>query len=469
MTIKQTKIIWSFDESVLNKNLISNIIDENFDCLRLVHKKKDDNSNIISFLKELNRVHSKSSFSVMIDIASAPQAVISLNKKQLLLNYDQDIFLYNDNLEKKDIINIKTNNWNSIWKKDSIIYLGYGSVVLKIIKITDQNIHVKVIQGGNIYDGMEVHIPSTKKEIDLKDINLNFIEKALNYEIDYLTISNISNIDDLIELKKYLDKFNKSPWIIIRIENSKTLDNLSSILTIVDGVMLSRRDLAMAISPAKVPMITKEVIQKCNDKAKIVLIASEIFSSTRYNITPTRAEVSDVANIVRDLADGAVISEDISYGNYYKKTLSHISSIIKEYEKDKNTTLNWSKNPPKVITEAGAVAFSAYKTVERTGAKAIVCLTKTGATAIKLACFRPNVPIIAISFFKHIARRLSIVWGVHSLYLDLYPNLDDVFPAIRDFLKKSNLVKKDDLIIFVTLKISQEKSEASNLFSIQKI
>ena len=180
-------------------------------------------------------------------------------------------------------------------------------------------------------------------------------------------------------------------------------------LPLVHGVLLARVELAIDLDPAVIPMVTKEVIQLCKDHTKLSLVASDMLGSMRHNATPTRAEVSDIGNAVIDGADATVLSEELPRGKYAVRGLDLAQKTVIDVESSTELSLNWRKEPPALKEEIHAVTYSAYRAAFRNDAKAIVCITKMGNTAIHLSAFDNHTPIIAISLSKDVVRRLRLV------------------------------------------------------------
>ena len=237
----------------------------------------------------------------------------------------------------------------------------------------------------------------------------------------------------------------------------------------VDGIIVSE-ELALSTNPALVPILTKEMVQSCHNKSKLAIVASEMLGSMRTNATPTRAEVSDIANAVYDGADAIMLSEDISSGKYAKKAYEIAQSVIYDLDNaEKQHEQNWVAGDYSVADEMDAVCINAMKTAKRVNAKAIVCITKSGNTALRLSSLNHEIPVIAVTFDNQVKRKLKVLRGVDSIVLEVDPSIDEVLPEVNDLLKdRSNLVV-GDRIVFVTVTLSSMSKEASNLFTIQKI
>jgi pyruvate kinase len=220
---------------------------------------------------------------------------------------------------------------------------------------------------------------------------------------------------------------------------------------------------------ATIPMVCKEIIRECNQTAKLVLMESDMLASMRSNPSPTRAEVSDLANAAIDGTDAVILSEELALGKYPLKAATLCQNVIGTVEANGDVELNWQRNAPAIQNEFDAVAFHAYKTAERLQAKAIVCITKTGNTALRIASFRSAIPVIAVTFSEPVKRKLSIIRGVHAIVLDEIPSLDEVLSVLNERLKAFSWLTSGDQIIFTTVSLSPLGDKASNLFTIQRL
>jgi pyruvate kinase len=466
---RQTKVIKSFEGPALAASENQQLFDEEVEVFRLVYAK-DKTEAISSFIKLVKEQQKRLPHpAIMLDISHWVQAEITQVDEGRALNFGETVTLSPDG--KGGDIQVRTSLWDKLFKKGSRVYLGNGIIALKVDSVSKDKVELKVEQPGNVYKGMEVVVPDTRDESLRRDVELNELAELLGLGIEYLIVPGDWKPTKVAKLKtdlatKYADR---SPWVLAKIDSELAYENLHDLLTAVDGVLISRREMALSLNPATIPMITKEIIQQANDNAKIVVTASEMLASMRHNVTPTRAEVSDVANAVIDGTDAVVISEEVTNGKFGPDATEVMHRIIKDIETKQNLGLNWIKHTPVVASEMDAIAWHAYKTAERIKAKAIVCITVSGNTALKLASFRGPIPVIAATFSESVQRRLSVVRGVESLLIENDPNLDDVLPQVNDRLVRGSWLKPGDSIIFVSITLSSVGRESSNLFTVQTL
>ncbi len=467
---RRTNVIWSFESRCFNDGLIEAFKEEDVDAIRLV-SETGDMSSVFKFVAKINQAFAKADQQppIMIDLLSQVRGfVIGLTEPREVAFGDKVVF---GKSNEKNAIKIRCHDFPSFFAKGALTFLGNGSVVLNPVELSKDSVVCEVVQGGVIYPDMEIHVPKTRQQPRFQDIPAEDLEAVTASKIDFLVVPAFERPEDLVKLQAYLtEKMENPPWLILKVDSESTYQNLAQFLPEVRGVLISRVEMAMTMDPARVPMLTKEIIQLCNDQAKVVLLASEILGSMRHNATPTRAEISDIANAVLDGADGVVLSEDLPYGDYARRGLMLARKAVEEVESHESSQrLNWIKHTPAVKDELEAITYNAYRSAQRNQAKAIVCITKQGNTALLLSSFRAQIPIIAITMSKDVLRRLKMVRGVWGLALDDVPNINDVLPLINDRLVNDGWLRIGDKIVFVSVTLSSIGSTASNLFTIQTL
>jgi pyruvate kinase len=406
----------------------------------------------------------------MLDVASWTQALVTGLPAPKEVAFGERLVL--SPTAMPNTIAIKTDIWDRLFAVDAKVFIGSGNVALRTVAVHKDRVELEVTQGGTIYPDMDVIIPETRRDPDRQGASVQELDELIGEGIDYLIIPGQWKAATIAEFRASLVKAHGdgAPWLIVKIDSEGVYERLAELVKDVDGVLISRREMALTMNPSTVPMITKEIIQFCADAAKVVITASEMLASMRRNSTPTRGEVSDVANAVIDGTDAVMLSEEVANGRYGDKSAEVMGRIIRDIESAAVTVRpNWLRHAPKVTNEMDAIAYNALKTAERLKAKAIVTITKAGNTAMKLASFRAPVPIIAVTFSEAVLRRLAIVRGVQSLLVDIDPNLDEVLPLVNDQLVRYSWLKPGDNVIFVAITLSPVGRESSNLLTVQTL
>lgn len=465
---RRTKVIKSFEGHALTPAEAEQLAREEIDVVRLVYKP-EATSQIQAFLAALGERRGENDVAIMLDVSGWTQGVIyGLTHPIEVASGDCLSFAP---VGAAGRVHVQTEHWSQLFTLGAKVFLGTGMIALKVKSVSADQAELEVVVGGTIYPEMEVIVPDTRKDPERYNVDLNDLAKVIACGLDYLIVPGQWSPAKMADFRAALvARYNdRAPWLIVKVDSGDVYDSLESLMPTVDGVLISRREMSLTMNAATVPMITKEIIQLCNDDAKVVVTASEMLASMRRNSTPTRAEVSDIANAVIDGTDAVVLSEEVSGGRYGANAVAVMHRIISDIEDRDAFRPNWLKGLPAVNNEVDAVAYSAYRTAHRIKAKALVTITKEGNTALKLASFRPPIPIIAVTFSEAVKRRLAVVRGVETLLLEIDPNLDEVLPMVNDHLLRSSWLKPGDSIIFVAITLSPVGRESSNLLTVQTL
>ena len=352
-----------------------------------------------------------------------------------------------------------------------ILYWGYGEGSFEVLTIEENQIQVKVKESGLLPPTTTLYLGGKKTKTMAQIEALNTGE-LLDMGVNYFVLPGCLEEGDVASLRqKFPRDDERSPWLIYRVDSAAALERCPAILPWVDGVMISRRELALTAHPQHVPMVTKTLVRSCREQAKLTIVASHMLASMQSHTTPTRAEVSDVANAVYDGADALMLSEDTLKGPYALQAIEVAHKVITDVEEHHNHRQMGGENQLTIQPkeEMDVICVQAAKTARRVSAQALVCITKTGNTAVRLSSINTHLPIIAITFHRRIARKLRLLRGVDSLVLKTNPNLDEVLPRVNELLKNMSWLKKGDSFVFVTVTLSSMSHEASNLLTIQSI
>ncbi len=461
---RRTSVVWSFKSSVLDATLLPTINSQQVDAIRIVAEPGKMGQSL-EFLASLNPRDDE--IPILVDLYSQPRGIITSSVNELELKFGEAVTLNRE--VGSGQLSLKTSVWDNLFQNDALVYCGTGCV-LKVLSTTADDCHLEVVQGGHLFDKTEIYVPSTLVAPTLEDIPEEAWIACENKIVDFIILPSFESYIELEKVIKKIEKGSHRPWVLLKVGSHDTYKNLEKLLPLVHGVVLSRVELAIDIDPAVIPMITKEVIQTCKDNTKISLVASDMLASMRHNATPTRAEVSDIGNAVLDGADAIVLSEGLAEGKFAVRGLDLAQKTIVDVEgSSQEIALNWQKELPAVKDEIHAVTYAAYRAAFRNNAKAIVCITKMGNTAIHLSSFDNDTPIIAISLSRDVVRRLKLVRGVDGVCIDELPQIDQVLPLINSILSKRSWLASGDKYVFVSVSHSSIGIQDSNLFTIQSM
>jgi pyruvate kinase len=268
--------------------------------------------------------------------------------------------------------------------------------------------------------------------------------------VDWLALSFVRKEKDILDLRKIINKHPNTARIIAKIEKPEALEEIDEIIEVSDAVMVARGDLGVEVDFHKVPLIQKDIIKKCHNKSKPVIVATQMMESMITNPTPTRAEANDVANAVLDGADSVMLSGETSVGKYPIETVINMQMIIDSTETEDYIYNKGHLSVPGAKNFlADSICYNAVQLAEQVNAAAIVTLTHSGFTAIRISSHRPKAPIFTFTMNKDLITDLSLVWGIRTYYFGECTFINDYIDYTEEFLISQNLLKKGDLVVHV--------------------
>lgn len=351
------------------------------------------------------------------------------------------------------------------------ILLDDGKLALEVVA-TDgkKEFTAKVIHGGILSSKKGVNFPNTRISMpSLTPKDLEDLEFALSQDVDWIGLSFVRSARDIIELKHIIASKKAKAKVIAKIEKPEAIDDIDEIIRESDGLMVARGDLGVEVPFQKVPLIQKMLITKCITQAKPIIVATQMMETMINNITPTRAEVNDVANAVLDGADAVMLSGETSVGKFpveVIKTMANIVTEMEQFDGIYNKEELPERNQARFITDS--ICFNACRLSQRVEANAILTMSFSGYTAYKIASQRPKSTIFVFTSNKQILTQLNLVWGVRAFYYDKQISTDHTIADIKYLLKKENLLKEGDLVINVA-SIPLEELGSSNMLKLSYV
>jgi pyruvate kinase len=347
------------------------------------------------------------------------------------------------------------------------ILIDDGKLVLRVDATNGKDeVIATVLHGGILSSKKGVNLPNTKislpclTEKDLKDLDF-----ALKHKFDWIGLSFVRSAADIIELKGIIrnyDSGSKSK-VIAKIEKPEAVADIDSILAETDAIMVARGDLGVEVPMQRVPVIQKMLVKKCRAASKPVIIATQMMESMITNISPTRAEVSDVANSVMDGADAVMLSGETSVGKHPHKVIGAMSKIIAQVEEESD--IYYSAMSDRVSAAdrylSDQICYAATQLSKQVDASAIITMTHSGYTALKVSSYRPKANVFVFTGNYSILTQLSLVWGVRGFYYDKDISTDHTIADIKFILKKAGLIAKDEFIINIASIPISEKGKTN--------
>ena len=451
--IRKTKIIATLGPSSSSPTTIEEMMLSGVDVFRInfSHANHSEIEKVISTIRSLNKKNNLYT-SILADL-QGPKLRIG--------NVEEGVNIVRDEIvkfcsEKKFIGNskrvyVKYKRFAKDVKIGETLLIDDGKLIFKILE-TDNiyNVKARVIQGGPLSSKKGINLPNTK--ISLPALTEKDLEDAIfsiNQKVDWIALSFVRNGSDLNELKKIItEKSNHKIPIISKIEKPEALDNIDEIISNSDGIMVARGDLGVEVSAAKVPLIQKQLVNKAKKSRIPVIIATQMMEGMINSLTPTRAEVNDVANSVMDGADAVMLSGETSVGKYPIKVVAAMSSILKTVED--SPLIKVPQSPPSVRSEryiTKSICYHAANMANEIDATAICTLTNSGYTAFQISAWRPSANILVFTSNELILTQLNLLWGVKAFYYDKFESTDKTVVQVNNIALKNNFVKKGDMLI----------------------
>ncbi|MBK7978652.1 MAG: pyruvate kinase [Ignavibacteriae bacterium] len=331
------------------------------------------------------------------------------------------------------------------------ILIDDGLIRLEVIELKEKSLICKIIVGGILKPKKGMNFPGmTLSEPSVTERDKENMEFAFKERVDYVALSFVRHQNDIIELKKWMKDKGYDKPIIAKIEKPEAVDNFEEILKVADGIMIARGDLGVELAPQLVPIIQKNIIQRCNSVGKLVITATQMLESMMNNPIPTRAEASDVANAVLDGTEVVMLSGETAAGKYPLTTIKTMKSILSctEPQIQFQTKVKYEIPSNQVDNIFDATGKSFAEIANQVNVAAIVVFTHFGRKARTMAKFRPMAPIFAFSDSFETLNILNLYRGITPFYLEDLYDKEKYLEAAKNHLKKNNYCKEGDLILF---------------------
>jgi len=438
--------------------------------LNLSHGTYNVHAQYIRTIRRIGqRLHMQ--VAILVDLPGPKYRTGRLKGDQAILKKGAQLTLTTRDIEgDATLVPVNLPNLPQDVKIGDTVLLDDGAMQLRVLRKNGNEVICRVMVGGVLTERRGLVVPGMRISGPfISDTLREDIAFAVQQKPDYLAISFVSSAEDVFAVKAVLSKHNSDIPVISKIERGQAVKDFDDILTASDGIMVARGDLGVDIPLERVPLIQKDIIQKCNRVGKPVITATQMLESMVNTARPTRAEVSDVANAIFDGTDATMLSSETSVGKYPVQAVRTMAKIAQETEK----RLSYVH----LITERGKwieretdelISYSACHTADRLGAVAIVAFTQSGSTARRVSKYRPRVPILAITPSDLVSGRLLLHWGAYPFQIEEASSVDDLFTTAARLAKDTGLAKPGDLIV-ITGGVPIGVTGVTNLLKVEKI
>ncbi|GAA4305189.1 pyruvate kinase [Aestuariibaculum suncheonense] len=466
---KKTKIVATLGPATSTKEVLKGMLEEGANVFRInfSHADYNDVAERIKMIRELNDEFGFSA-AILADL-QGPKLRVGVMKEEVVVNPgDEIVFATGERFEgTKERVYMTYERFPQDAKPGERILLDDGKLIFEVVSTDgDSEVKAKVIQGGPLKSKKGVNLPNTNiSQPALTEKDIEDAIFAISQDVDWIALSFVRHAEDLQQLRDLIEKHSehKIP-VIAKIEKPEAVKNIDAIVANCDGLMVARGDLGVEVPAEEVPLIQKQLVLRAK-KARIpVIIATQMMETMISSLTPTRAEVNDVANSVMDGADAVMLSGETSVGQYPVQVIKQMANILKNVED--SPLIQVPQLPPHVRTKrfiTKSICYHAALMANEIDAKAISTLTNSGYTAFQISAWRPSCHILVFTPNKRILTQLSLLWGVKAFYYDKFVSTDETVGDINRIAKNAGFVKKGDMVVSLASMPIAEKGMVNTL------
>lgn len=448
---QKTKIVATVGPACSSPEKLLNLVREGVDIFRLnfSHGTHEDHQKVINNITEIIEKYNVP-IGILADLQGPKIRVGEIENGKLELNKDDILtFVNTPCVGNKEAIYLSYQNFANDVNIGEKVLVDDGKLELQVIEKVGTSVKLKVLHGSNIASNKGVNLPDTKVSLPCltkKDmIDLTYI---LTQPVNWIALSFVRKASDIIELKEIIDNNSHYAKVIAKVEKPEAIDNIKEIVKHSDAVMVARGDLGVEVPMERLPGIQKDIIKRCLQKAKPVIVATQMMESMITNPSPTRAEITDVANAVLDGADAVMLSGETSVGEHPDLVVKAMNKIIAEAEKHYELLEKRAKpNKGSETYYSDTICINAARIAENIKAKAIMGITVSGYTAFKVSSYRPKSNIYIFSSVRPMLGTMNLIWGVKAFYYDKFSSTDETIQDIIEILKEKNLLKEKDIVV----------------------
>jgi pyruvate kinase len=466
---KKTKIVATLGPATSNKEILRAMLKEGVNVFRInfSHANYDDVKDRIKMIRELNEELGYNA-AILGDL-QGPKLRVGVMQEEVVVNEgDEIIFATGEKFEgTKQRVYMTYDRFPQDAKPGEKILLDDGKLIFEVVS-TDKKSEVKakVIQGGPLMSKKGVNLPNTNiSQPALTEKDIEDAIFAIEQKVDWMALSFVRHAEDLIQLQELIKKHSdhKIP-IIAKIEKPEAVENIDKIIAYCDGLMVARGDLGVEIPAEEVPLIQKQLVLRAKRARIPVIIATQMMETMINSLTPTRAEVNDVANSVMDGADAVMLSGETSVGSYPVQVIIQMANIIKSVEDSPLITV--PQTPPHIRTNryiTKSICYHAAHMANEINAKAISTLTNSGYTAFQISAWRPSAHILVFTSNRRILTQLNLLWGVKAFYYDKFVSTDETIEDVNAMACKRGYLEVGDMLISLAAMPIKDKGMVNTL------
>jgi pyruvate kinase len=328
------------------------------------------------------------------------------------------------------------------------ILVDDGKITLAVHDVDETDVRCVVVYGGPLSNNKGINLPGAAVSAPaLSDKDEQDLRWALGLRADYIALSFVRSAQDITRVHEIMDEVGVRLPVIAKIEKPQAVQALEEIIDAFDGIMVARGDLGVELPLEQVPIVQKRAVELCRQKAKPVIVATQVLESMIENSRPTRAEASDAANAVLDGADALMLSGETAVGKFPIEVIKTMSKIIETTEEEGLSRMRDLMGPP--TTQGGVIAAAAAEAGEALGVKYLIAFTQTGGSARRLAQVRSGLPMLAFSPVQDTRSQLSLVWGMQTFLTPAVTHTDQYALMVDERLLELGWAQEGDRVVIV--------------------
>ena len=470
--LRKTKLVCTIGPASSSSQTIEKLVRAGMSVARLnfSHGTQEEHAGVIKTIRDISTILGIP-VAILLDLPGPKPRTGRLGEQEAHLKEGDEFSLTSERvLGDEHRVSVGFPAFFNDIKIGDAIFLNDGAIQLKVISAMNSEVKCKITVGGTLTANRGINVPGVKLNVPFVTTeDLNHLAFGVEQGVDFIAVSFVRSAADILRVRQLLQKKRANIPLIAKIEKREGVNDIERIIAEADGIMVARGDLGIEISLRKVPIVQKEIIRKCNQAGKPVIVATQMLESMVGARRPTRAEVSDVANAILDGADAVMLSGETAIGKYPVRTVNMMVNIAAETEKVLPYERILLEKSGQVAAETDdAISYAACHISQRLGATCIVAYTSSGSTALRVSKYRPKVPIIAITPYANIARRLVLSWGIEP-HLTIEPaNVDMMFQEAAQLALKTGIAKRDELVV-ITAGIPIGTPGSTNVVKVHRV
>ncbi|MGV3527437.1 MAG: pyruvate kinase [Flavisolibacter sp.] len=419
--------------------------------LNFSHGTHENKKQIIEYIREIN---DKEPYNIAIlgDLQGPKLRVGEIENGSVEISKGDKLTFTNEKIVgTKERVYVSYPNLHKDVKLGNKILIDDGKLEVQVKALKGKDVEVEVTMGGMLSSKKGINLPDTKISLPaLTEKDLVDLEFIIEQDLDWVALSFVRSVKDLIILRNKLQEKKSRTKIIAKIEKPEALHNLRDIIVESDGVMIARGDLGVELPVEQIPLIQRNIIRKCLHRAKPVIVATQMMESMMDRSKPNRSEITDVANAVLEGADAVMLSGETATGQHPKLVVETMRKIILEVERTEyhynlEESLTPQPHSPSFISDA--ICYNACKLAHDLESDALIGMTQSGYTAFMLSSYRPKAPLFIFTKEESLVNQLSLSWGVRAFYYSEEDSLDDIIFDQINILKQRGFLKSGDVVV----------------------